>query len=84
MFWKIIGIIAATLTTFSFVPQIVKVVKSHSVRDVSVVTLLQFSVGVSLWALYGIHLKDAIIIIANSVTLVTLITMLALYFKYDK
>jgi MtN3 and saliva related transmembrane protein len=83
MFWKIIGLAAATLTTFSFVPQIIKIIKVKSFRDISLVTLFQFAAGVSLWALYGIHLKDAIIIAANCITLVTILIVLALYFKYS-
>jgi MtN3 and saliva related transmembrane protein len=82
MFWKIIGLTAAALTTFSFVPQIVKVIKKKSVKDVSLFMLVQFALGVSFWALYGIYLKDAIIIFANCLTLLTLIILLALYFKY--
>lgn len=84
MFWAIIGISAATLTMFSFVPQIIKTLKTGSVKDVSLVTLLQLALGVSLWIAYGIHLKDKIIIMANTVTLVTLVVLLFLYFKKGK
>ena len=83
MFWKLIGLTAATLTTFSFVPQIIKVIKVRSVRDVSLFTLFQFAAGVSFWVLYGIYLKDAIIIVANCMTLLTLVILLAFYFKYS-
>lgn len=69
---------------FSFIPQIVKALKTKSVRDVSIITLLQLSLGVSLWIIYGIHLKDAIIILANAVTLATLIMLLHLYFNYGR
>ena len=84
MFWRIIGLTAATLTMFAFIPQIIKILKTNSVRDVSVTTLLQLAIGVTLWILYGWHLKDAIIITANSITLVSLITLLILYFKYGR
>lgn len=50
----------------------------------SLVTLLQLSSGVFLWILYGLYLKDAIIITANSVTLVSLVALLVLYFSYKK
>lgn len=84
MVWSIIGSSAAALTMFSFIPQIIKVLKTKSVKDVSLVTLLQLSLGVLLWIIYGIHLKDAIIITANSITLGTLITLLSLYFYYER
>jgi len=84
MVWPIIGSIAATLTMFSFVPQIIKILKNRSAKDVSLVTLLGLSFGVSLWIAYGIYLKDAIIITANSVTLATLVVLLFLYFNYGR
>ena len=83
MFWTTIGIGAATLTTFSFVPQIVKVLRTRSVKDISPITLLQFSIGVLLWLAYGLHLNNAIIVIANAVTLMTIVILLALYFRYN-
>jgi len=84
MLWSIIGSLAAFLTMFSFIPQIIKVVKNRSAKDVSPITLLQLAIGVSLWIIYGIYLGDAIIITANGVTLFTLIILLFLYFNYGR
>jgi MtN3 and saliva related transmembrane protein len=82
MLWKLIGIAAATLTMFSFVPQIVRALRTRSVKDVSPVTLFQLSTGVFLWIIYGIYLRDPIIIAANLITLITLGILLFLYFRY--
>jgi len=82
--WTLIGIIAATLTMFSFIPQIIKVFRSKSVRDVSFFTLLQLSSGVFLWIIYGLYLRDIVIIVANTVTLLTLLLLGSFYFKYRK
>ncbi len=82
MYWKIIGIAAATLTMFGFLPQIGKIIKTKSARDISLVTALQLMAGVLLWILYGVHLNDSIIIVANSVTLATLIVILILMVRY--
>ncbi|OGX15683.1 MAG: hypothetical protein A2166_02825 [Omnitrophica WOR_2 bacterium RBG_13_41_10] len=84
MFWILIGGSAAVLTMFAFVPQIFKVTKTKSAKDVSIVTLLQLSLGVSLWIAYGIHLKNIIVSTANTVTLITLIILLLLYFRYGR
>lgn len=84
MIWTIIGSTAACLTMFAFIPQIIKALTSKSVKDVSSVTLLQLSLGVSLWIAYGIHLKDVIIITANTITLFSLIILLLLYFSYGR
>jgi len=84
MLWTIIGVSAAILTMFAFIPQIIKIFKTKSASDVSPITLIQLSIGVSLWIIYGIHLKDAIIITANSITLMTLILLLSLYLNYGR
>jgi len=84
MYWGLIGTAAAILTMFSFVPQIIKVLRTRSVKDVSIITVFQLSCGSSLWIAYGAHLKDRIIIIANVITLVTLMVVVFLYFNLGK
>ena len=84
MLWTIVGIAAASLTMFGFVPQIIKMWKTHSVKDVSGLTLFQFSAGTTLWMLYGIHLQDFVVIGANAITLATLLIALGLYRKLNQ
>lgn len=81
MEWYLIGIAAALLTTFGFVPQIIKMHRTKSAKDVSLVTLFQFSAGVILWTLYGIHLGDSIIIAANVITFITLVVAIIFYYR---
>lgn len=82
--WFALGSVAAVLTSFGFVPQVVKMWRTKSVKDVSPITFLQFIAGVLLWAVYGAHLKDPVIIAANLVSLAILITALLLYFRLFK
>jgi len=82
MQWYLIGTAAALLTTFGFVPQVIKMLRTKSVRDISLPTFIQFSVGMSCWALYGFHLRDVIIISANSIGVAILITAIAVYVYY--
>jgi MtN3 and saliva related transmembrane protein len=65
----IIGMVAATLTTASFLPQVIKAHRSKHTRDLSLVMFLLLSAGIVLWIVYGVLLREAPIIIANSVTL---------------
>jgi len=83
MFWEIVGLLAAFLTMFGFLPQVIKIYRTKSVRDISLPTILQFTVGIFLWLAYGIHLKNFVIILANSVTFLILIVGLVLFFKYS-
>jgi len=84
MLWTLIGASAATLTMFSFVPQIVKSLKTRSVKDVSLITIYQLASGVFLWIIYGILRKDPVIITANIITFISLSTLLYLYFKFER
>ena len=84
MLWTIIGVIAATLTSLSFIPQIARSLRTKSVKDVSPVTLYQLSSGVTLWIIYGAYRRDPIIICANALSLVTLVVLIYLYFKYGR
>jgi MtN3 and saliva related transmembrane protein len=80
--WILIGSIAAVLTMFGFVPQIFKMYHTKSVTDVSVITLFQFTIGVTLWAVYGVAIQDVVVIGANIISLMTLIVALLFYFHY--
>jgi MtN3 and saliva related transmembrane protein len=82
MQWELIGSLAAVLTMFGFVPQIVKMYKTQSVADVSLFMLLQFCLGMFLWLLYGWHIQDNILIVANVVSFSTLIVAIGIYLKY--
>ena len=84
MFWTLIGITAATLTMFGFVPQGIKMLRTKSAKDVSMLTLVQFIVGGTLWLLYGIYLNDYIIIGANAVSLCTLLFDVGIYVKLNR
>jgi MtN3 and saliva related transmembrane protein len=84
MHWELVGSAAATLTMFGFVPQILKIYRTKSVADVSLFMLLQFSAGLFLWLLYGMHIQDMILIISNAVSFLTLLIAVGLYVKYRK
>ncbi len=78
----LLGLAAGSLTTVSFVPQVLKIWRSKSGSDVSYGMFLLFSLGVSLWLAYGLLLKAAPIIVANAVTLVLALLVLYLKFRY--
>lgn len=84
MFWQWIGVVAACLTSFAFIPQVIKMYRIKSANDISLATLIQLALGVSLWIVYGVYLKDVIIISANAVTLITLLSAAFLHYKYTR
>ena len=64
-----LGLIAGAFTTFASLPQIVYVVKTRSVKDISLTTLLMFAFGVTLWLTYGIEIRAFPVIIWNVLSL---------------
>ena len=84
MLWTIIGIAGAWLDDVGFVPQIIKMWKTHSVKDVSGLTLVQFGAGSALWMLYGMHLQDFIVIGANAMSLAIILIALGLYLRLNR
>lgn len=74
----IIGTTAAVLTTVSFLPQVIKAHRTKRTQDLSLGMLVIFSVGLTLWSIYGVLLGEVPIIAANTVTLALVAYLLAL------
>jgi MtN3 and saliva related transmembrane protein len=80
--WTVIGVAAAVLTSFSFVPQVRKMWRRKSARDVSHITMFQLLAGNGLWLAYGVGRHDAVIIGANIIAITILIVGIVLYYRY--
>jgi MtN3 and saliva related transmembrane protein len=78
-FITIIGFMAATGTTISFVPQVIHIIRTRDTKGISLSMYSIFTVGVACWLLYGCLLGSLPIILANAVTLVLALTIL--FFK---
>jgi MtN3 and saliva related transmembrane protein len=79
----LVGYIAGTLTTISFVPQVARAWTLKETRDLSLAMLLFFAAGVLLWTLYGVWTGSLPIIAANVVTFVLILVLLAMKIKYQ-
>jgi MtN3 and saliva related transmembrane protein len=69
MLTELIGTLAATLTTLSFLPQVAKTWQTRSAADFSWIWLVAFAAGLALWLVYGIALVSLPLIAANGITL---------------
>ncbi|HUQ28430.1 MAG TPA: SemiSWEET transporter [Usitatibacter sp.] len=78
----IVGFTAGFLTTFAFVPQVRKIWKTRSAKDVSLPTFIAFSVGVALWLGYGFMKGEPPMILWNGVTLVLAMAILVMKVKF--
>lgn len=82
MIITVIGLIAATLTTISFLPQAIKTARTKETKDLSLGMYISFTTGVFLWLVYGLFIKDAPLIVANVITLVLAAYILILKIKH--
>lgn len=78
-----IGFIAAFCTTFSFAPQLIKVLKTGDTSSLSLLMYVVFNLGVLLWLIYGILRNDIPISVANAVTLLFALTILIKKIRND-
>lgn len=79
---ELIGLVAAAITTFAWLPQIMKIFRSKQARDISWGTTATLAAGVLLWTVYGLFIGSWPVILANAVTFLFIATILGLKLRY--
>lgn len=79
---EMLGFAAGALTTISFAPQAFKIWRTRRGDDLSSTMLLTFAGGVILWLVYGLALRAAPIIAANSVTLALIVIIMGMKLRF--
>ena len=82
LFALILGLLAACLTTFAFLPQSIKAIKTKHTKDISLITIIMADTGFLAWLYYGLLIKDIPIIAANSISILIMTLILILKIKY--
>jgi MtN3 and saliva related transmembrane protein len=77
-----IGYLAGTLTTISFVPQLIRTWRCRSAAELSFAWLGAFATGIALWLIYGLAIHSWPIILANALTLFLVVLIVALKCRY--
>ncbi len=77
-----VGYAAAVMTTFAFVPQAMKTIRTRDTRSISLGMYVVFTAGIALWLVYGIALDSMPMILANIVTFLLSATILGLKLKH--
>jgi len=78
----VIGLIAALFTTVSLSPQLLKIWRTKSTKDISTGMFILYCGGVLLWFIYGVYMANLPIIIANGVGLIQGTVILSFKLKY--
>lgn len=79
---ELIGVLAGVLTTVAFVPQVVKIWRSGTAEDISLLTFSLYSAGLLLWLLYGIALNSLPLMAANGITFLLTLSVLVLKLRH--
>jgi len=79
-----LGLLAGTVTTLSFLPQVIKIYKSRSAKDISLGWVASLTFGVALWLAYGLMIGELPVILSNMVTLVLAGAILAMKLWFER
>jgi MtN3 and saliva related transmembrane protein len=80
--FEVVGSIAACITTFAWVPQIMKILRERQARDISLATTATLATGVFLWVVYGIAIGSLPVILANGVSFLFIAGIVALKLRF--
>ena len=78
----VVGSLAASLTTVSFLPQAWLSFRTRDVSGVSLGMYSLFTTGIACWLAYGWLLRAWPIVVANSITLVLALVILAMKLRF--
>jgi MtN3 and saliva related transmembrane protein len=70
-----LGFAAATLTTFAFLPLVLRTWRRRSAGDFSVLWIALFGLGLVCWPVYGTLIGSLSLIAANGLTLALVLTI---------
>ena len=79
-----LGFVGAACTTLSFVPQVLKVWRSRSARDISAGMYALFITGLAFWLAYGLAIGSWPILIANTLTIMLAAAVLGMKWHFER
>lgn len=81
---QLLGFIGTVLSVITYMPQVIKLWRTKSAKDISMPMLLLLTFGVAVWLAFGIRINDIPLMINNSLILAMSLTMIILKIIYDK
>jgi MtN3 and saliva related transmembrane protein len=78
------GLIAGAITTIGFLPQVIRVYKLKSAREISLSFTILFLIGLGCWLTYGIFLRLTPLILWNSISVILALALLYAKLKYGR
>ena len=79
---EVIGFIGGALITFGFIPQVIRVFKLRSAREISLLFTISMLLGAISWLIYGIIFRLPPVILWNAITIFLVAGLLYAKLKY--
>lgn len=79
---ELLGVVAAGLSAISFLPQIIKIWRFRSVKDISTGMYVIYAVSIILWLVYGMIIKSEPLILAEILTLILVSVILTMKYMW--
>ena len=79
-----VGSLAGSLTTLSFLPQVIRVYKLKTAHDLSYGYLGMFATGVFAWFIYGVLIRSVPVITTNLVTLALVAAIIVMKWYFER
>ena len=76
---EMVGYAGGVLSSISFLPQVIKIWRTRSAKDLSMLTLLFLNGNISLWLTYGILIGSTPLWLTNAIVLAMVLCLI--YFK---
>ena len=81
-FSESIGFAAGSLTTFCWVPQALRIIRTRDTRAISLVTQAAFTLGSFLWTIFGLKIGSPSIVLFNTITTLLAVTITVLKLRF--
>ena len=78
----LIGLLAGSMTTTAWLPQVVKAFRTRSTQDFSFGWFALFGFGVAFWLVYGIAVSAVAVILPNALTLLLVLSLFTLKVRH--
>lgn len=79
-----LGFVAGALVTCSLIPQIIRVFRLRSAREISMLFTTLLLLGLILWLTYGVFFRLVPVILWNAVGIILVVVLLYAKLKYGR
>ena len=80
--WGTVTTVVGVMVALGLYLQVYKIWKRKSAGDISGISFIILVIGLTVWLIYGILLKNPPLVIVNAFTLIAAVLVLILFFKY--